>query len=123
MDVLDVVLVGATLPILIGCIVWFVRLNSSQQKGERSTLRWRDLDLVRKTVVVLIFAWITLNLYLTIGNELAALNVAVLPLSSAYSIYRPTLPLATASSIVGVVVLFSIRFPKRSVPSSSPSTT
>ena len=115
MELLGLVLHGAPLPILVACIVWMVRFNISQQKGERLTLKWRDMDPIRKTGAGFIFAWICLNLYLSIGNELANLNVLVLPLSSIYSFYGPILIWASASSIVGLALLLSIRFPRRPV--------
>jgi hypothetical protein len=80
-DLLEPVSIGVALPILVGCLAWFVRLNTSQQKGERLTIKWRDMDPVKKTVTSLIVAWICFDLYLAIGDMLAFLNVAVLPLS------------------------------------------
>jgi hypothetical protein len=115
MDLLGLVLYGAPVPILIACIVWIVRLNTSQQKGERLTLHWRDLDPVRKTLAGLIFAWLCLNLYLTVGDLLAFLNVAVLPLGPTYSIYGPIMIWASASTIVGLSFLLSIRYPRRPI--------
>jgi len=114
-DLLGLVLHGVPILVLVPCIVWIVRFNISQQKGERLTLKWRDMDPVRKTVASLISVWICLNLYLSVGNELANLNVLVLPLGSIYSIYGPILVWASASSIVGLAVLLSIRFPRRPV--------
>jgi len=114
-DLLGLVLDGVPLPILVGCIVWFVRLNTSQQKGERLTIKWRDMDPVRKTVAGLITFGICFNLYLAAGDMLAFLNVAVLPFSWIYSIYGPILIWATTSSIVGLALLLSIRFPRRPV--------
>lgn len=115
MDLLGLVIHGVPVLVLVACIVWIVRFNLSQQKGERLALKWRDMDPVRKTVAGLIFAWICLNLYLSVGNELANLNVLVLPLSSIYSLYGPILVWASASSIVGLALLLSIRFPRRPV--------
>jgi hypothetical protein len=114
-DLLDLVLVGVPLPILVGCIVWFVRFNNSQQKGERLTIKWRDMDPVKKTVTSLIVAWIFLNLYLAVVDMLAFLNVAVLPFSWIYSLARPTPTLAVATTTVGLAVVFRLRFPRRPV--------
>ncbi|TMI21365.1 hypothetical protein E6H31_06145 [Candidatus Bathyarchaeota archaeon] len=114
-DLLRLVLDGVLILVLVACIVWMVRFNISQQKGERSTLKWRDMDPIRKTVAGLISVWICLNLYLSVGNELANLNVVVLPLGSIYSFYGPILVWASASSIVGLALLLSIRFPRRPV--------
>ena len=75
------------------------------------------MDPIRKTVAGLVFVWICLNLYMTLGNELASLNVLFLPLGSIYSIYGPILVWASASSIVGLALILSIRFPRRSVAS------
>jgi|SRR6267378_4288065 len=115
MGSLEIAFHGVPILILVGCIVWIVRFNISQQKGERLTLKWKDMGLLRRTVTVLILVWICLNLYLTVGNELAFLNVVALPLGSAYSIYGPILIWASASTIVGLVFVLSIRFPRRSV--------
>jgi hypothetical protein len=115
MGSLEIVLDGVPILVLVGCIVWIVRFNISQQKGERLTLKWRDMDTLRKAVAALIFVWICLNLYLTVGNELAFLNVVALPLGSLYSIYRPILSWASASTIVGLAFVLSIRYPRRSV--------
>ena len=115
MDLLGLVLHGVPILVLVACIVWIVRFNTSQQKGERLTLKWRDMGPIRKTVVGLIFVWICLNLYLSVGNELASLNVLVLPLGSIYSIYGPILVWASASTIVGLALLLSIRLPRRPV--------
>ena len=115
MGSLEIALDGVAILILVGCIVWIVRFNISQQKGERLILKWKDMSSLRRIAAALILVWICLNLYLTIGNELASLNVVALPLGSAYSIYGPILGWASASSIVGLVFLFSIRFPSRSV--------
>ena len=84
MGSLEIALDGVPILVLVGCIVWIVRFNISQQKGERLTLKWKDMDPLRKAVAALIFVWICLNLYLTVGNELAFLNVVVLPLGSVY---------------------------------------
>jgi hypothetical protein len=115
MGSLEIALDGVAILILVGCIVWIVRFNISQQKGERLTLKWKDMGPLRKTVAGLIFAWICLNLYLTVGNLLVSLNVVALPLGFAYSIYRPILIWASASTIVGLAFVLSIRFPRRSV--------
>ena len=115
MGSLEIALDGVAILILVGCIVWIVRFNISQQKGERLTLKWKDMGPLRKTVAGLIFAWICLNLYLTVGDLLAFLNVVALPLGSSYSIYRPILIWASASTIVGLAFVLSIRFPRRSV--------
>ena len=115
MDLLGLVLEGAPLPILVGCIVWFVRLNTSQQKRERLTLKWRDMDPVRKTVAGLITFGICFNLYLAAGDMLAFLNVAVLPLSWIYSLARPTPTLSMTTTMVGLAVFFRLRFPRRPV--------
>ena len=115
MDLLGLVLHGAPILVLVACIVWMVRFNISQQKGERLALKWRDMNQIRKTVAGLIFVWICSNLYLSVGSELANLNVLVIPLSSIYSIYAPILIWASASSIVGLALLLSIRFPRRPV--------
>jgi len=114
-DLLVGVLDGVPILVLVACIVWIVRFNISQQKGERSTLKLRDMDPLRKAVAALILVWICLNLYLRVGNELAFLNVVVLPLGSTYSIYGPILGWASASTIVGLAVLLSVRFPRHSV--------
>jgi hypothetical protein len=115
MGSLEIALHGVPILVLVGCIVWIVRFNISQQKGERLTLKWKDMGPLRRTVTVLTLIWICLNLYLTVGNELAFLNVVALPLGSAYSIYGPILIWASASTIVGLVFVLSIRFPRRSV--------
>ncbi|TMI43497.1 hypothetical protein E6H19_09540 [Candidatus Bathyarchaeota archaeon] len=115
MGSLEIALDGVPILILVGCIVWIVRFNISQQKGERLTLKWSDMDPIRKAVAALILVWICLNLYLTLGNELAFLNVVALPLGSAYSIYRPILSWASASTIVGLAFILSIRYPRRPV--------
>jgi len=115
MGSLEIAFHGVPILILVGCIVWIVRFNISQQKGERLTLKWKDMAPLRKAVAALILVWICLNLYLTVGNLLAFLNVVALPLGFAYSIYGPILGWASASSFVGLVFLFSIRFPRRPV--------
>jgi len=115
MDFLGIALEGVPLPIMVACIVWLVKFNTSQQKGERLTLKWRDMDPIRRAVVGLIVFWMCFNLYLLVGNEFASLNVFVLPLSGIYDIYRFILGWATASTIVGLAFLLSIRFPKRPV--------
>jgi hypothetical protein len=115
MDLSELVLYGAPLPILIACIVWIVRLNTSQQRGERLTLKWHDMDSIRKTVAGLIFALMCLNLYLAVGDMLAFLNVAVLPLSWIYSLAGPTSILSVTTTMVGLAVLFRLKFPRRPV--------
>src|SRR5207249_12272871 len=100
MGSLEIALDGVPILVLVGCIVWIVRFNISQQKGERSTLKWRYMDPLRKAVPALILVWIFLNLYLTVGHELAFLNVAILPLGSVYSIHRPILTWSSAFLIV-----------------------
>jgi len=114
-DFVGLVFYGLPIVILGACIVWFVKLYDSQQKGERLVRKWRETDPSKKTLAVIVIVWMFLNLYLAIGNELALLNGASFPLSSVYSLYRPLLTWATTSSIVGLVLIFSIRFPKRSV--------
>jgi len=42
MGSLEIALDGVPILVLVGCIVWIVRFNISQQKGERLTLKWRD---------------------------------------------------------------------------------
>ncbi len=115
MDLLGLVLEGAPLPILVGCIVWFVRLNTSQQKRERLTLKWRDMDPIRKTVIGLIFAGICLNLYLAVGDMLAFLNVAGLPFSWIYSLARPASVWGSAATMVGLAIVFQLKFPRHPV--------
>src|SRR5437879_10607735 len=102
MGSLEIALDGLPILVLVGCIGWIVRFNISQQKGERLTLKWKDMGPLRKTVAGLIFAWICLNLYLTVGDLLAFLNVVALPLGYSYSIYKPILILASASTTSGL---------------------
>jgi hypothetical protein len=104
-DLLGLVLYGAPLPIMVASIAWLVKLNTSQQKGERLAFKWRDMDPIRRIAVGLIVFWTCFNLYLLVGNEFASLNVFVLPLSWIYAIYRPILGWATASTIVGLAFL------------------
>jgi len=80
MGTLEIALDGVAILVLVGWIVWMVKFTISQQRGERLTLRWRNMDPIRRTVVGLIFFWICFNLYLSVGNEFASLNVFVLPL-------------------------------------------
>jgi hypothetical protein len=115
MDYLEVLLGGVPLLILVACIVWFVRFNSSQQKGERLTLKWRDMNSVRKALAGLVFVWMGLNLYLVTANELALLNLAVLPLSWIYSLAGAAVVWGSTASIVSLVILFRLRFPRRPI--------
>jgi hypothetical protein len=117
LDPLELVLVAGPLPILVGCVVWFVLVSVSQQKGKRLNVKWRDMSPVRKTVVGLIAASICFNLYLTVGNELAFLNVAVLPLSWIYSLASPVVVWGVTTTVVGLAVFFDVKFPRRPVVS------
>ena len=112
---MGLILEGAPLPILVAYIVWLVRFITSQQKGERLTLKWRDMDLVRKTVSGLIIVWAFFSVYLSVGNELALLNVAFFPLSWVYSIARPVPIWSVTGVMVGLAVFFQLRFPRRPV--------
>src|SRR5207245_11773172 len=96
MGSLEIALDGVPILVLVGCIVWIVRFNISQQKGETLTLKWNDMYPIIKAVAALLLVWICLNLYLALGNELAFLNALSLPLVSAYSV--STLLLRSASS-------------------------
>jgi hypothetical protein len=115
-DFVGIVFYGLPMVIIVACVVWFVKLYDSQQKGERFVLKWREIDPSKKALAVLVVVWTFLNLYLEIGDWLALLNGTSLPLGSVYSVYRPTwvYTWATTSSIVGLVLIFSMRFPKRS---------
>lgn len=115
MDIVELFLVGLPLPILVACVVWFVRFITSQQKRERLTLKWRDMDPVRRTLAGIIFVWIFLNLYLAIANELALLNVTDLPFNWIYSLARPALDWGSTATIVSLVFFFQLRFPRRPV--------
>jgi hypothetical protein len=75
------------------------------------------MDPIRKTAAALIVVWICLNLYLAVGDELAFLNVEALPLSTAYSIYRPVPIWASASTVIGLAFILSVRFPRQQVAS------
>src|SRR5207245_10565067 len=108
MGSLEIALDGLPILVLVGCIGWIVRFNISQQKGERLTLKWKDMGPLRKTVAGLILAWIRLNLYLTVADLLAFLNVVALPLGSAYSIHRPILLSPSASPIVAIGFVLSL---------------
>jgi hypothetical protein len=120
MGTLEIALDGVAILVLVGCIAWMVKFTISQQRGERLTLKWRNIGLIRRTVVGLISFWICFNLYLSVGNEFASLNVFVLPLSSIYSIYRPILSWASASTMLALAFLLSIRFPRHPVVPNSP---
>ncbi|SRR6266581_8072177 len=115
MDLLELVLVAGPLPILVACIVWFVLVSVSQQKGKRLNVKWRDMSPVRKTVVCPIVVLICFNLYLTVGNELAFLDVAVLPLSWIYSLASPIVVWGATGAVVGLAVFFNLKFPRRPV--------
>jgi hypothetical protein len=114
-DLLGLVLYGLPLPILVVCIVLLLRLTISQQKEARLALKWRDLDPVRKVVGGLILVWAFLNLYLSVGDELALLNVIALPFSWIYSTARPIPIWSLTTTIVGLVVFYQLRLPKRPV--------
>lgn len=111
----ELLLLGVPIPIMVACIVWFVRFINSQQKGERVALKWREMDHAQKALAVLIIVWICLNLYLGIGNELALLNIAVLPLSWIYSLAGSVVSWSSAATIVSLVILFQLRFPRRRI--------
>ena len=115
MDILPLLLDTLLLPVAGLCVVYFFRFLSSQQKGERLTLKWRDMDTVRKTVIGAIFLWIFLNFYLGLGNYLSLLNVAVLPFSWIYTSIRPATMIGLAGTLVGLAVIFQLRFPRRPV--------
>jgi len=119
MGSLEISLDGVPILVLVACIVWVAKFNISQKKGERLTLKWRDMDPIKRAVIALIAVGTCFNLYLSVGNELAFLNVVVLPLGSTYSIYGPILGWASASTIVGLAFLLSIRFPRRPVIAST----
>jgi len=114
-DFVILVFDGVPIVIIVACIVWFVKLYDSQQKGERLIRKWREIDPSKRALAVIVTVWMFLNLYLAIGDILTFLNGASLPLSSVYSLYRPIPTWATTSSIVGIVLILSIRFPKRPV--------
>lgn len=115
MDLLELFLVSAPLPILVACIAWFVKFITSQQKGERSTLKWRDMDPVRRVLGGIIFVWIFLNLYLAIADELALLNVTGLLFNWVYSLARSALDWGSTATVISLVILFQLRFPRRPV--------
>lgn len=115
MDLLGLFLVGAPLPILVTCIGWFVRFTTSSQKGERLTLKWREMYPIRRTLTGIIFVWIFLNLYLSIANELALLNLTGLPFSWIYSLARPAIDWGSTATIVSLAIFFQLRFPRRPV--------
>jgi hypothetical protein len=113
LTLLDLVFAAVSFPILGGCIISFVRLSISQQKGERLTLKWLDLNPVRKTMAGLVIVWICFNLYLAIGNELALLNIIVLPFGWIYSLAGSAIVWGATASTVGLAILLQLRFPKR----------
>ncbi|SRR5712692_9889303 len=115
MDLLGLVLVAGPLPILVGRVVWFMLVSVSQQKGKRLNVKWRDMSPVRKTVVGLIVVLIFFNLYLAVGNELAFLDVAVLPLSWIYSLASPIVVWGGTATVVGLAIFFHLKFPRRPV--------
>lgn len=79
------------------------------------TLKWRDMDRVRKIVIGVIFLWIFSNFYLDIGNILSLLNTTVLPFGWIYTSIRPATMIGLAGTIVGLAVVFQLRFPRRPV--------
>ena len=115
MDVLVLVIETLLLPVAGLCVVWFFRFVSSQQKGERLTLKWSDMDTVHRTVIGVIFLWIFLNFYLDLGNFVSFLNVALLPFGWIYSLAEPATMISLISTLVGLAVIFQLRFPRRPV--------
>jgi hypothetical protein len=73
------------------------------------------MDPIRRALAALIFVGICFHMYLSVGNELGLLNVVILPLGSTYSIYGHILGWASASTIVGLSFLLSIRYPRRPI--------
>lgn len=73
------------------------------------------MDLVRKIASVLIVVWAFFNVYLSIGNELALLNIALFPLSWIYSIAGPIPIWSVTAVMVGLAIFFQLRFPRRPV--------
>ena len=116
LDALGAVLYGLPILVLIICIAWFMTFIVSSQKGERLPLKWTEIHRARKALLGLIIAGIFLNFYLCLGNWLALFGQASLPFSWIYSIYAPALTWATTLSVFGLLVILSIRFPKRIVP-------
>lgn len=112
MDLLGSFLYLVPLAVDVVCIVWFVSLINSQQKGERSILKWREMSSPRKALLGGISVWIFLSVYLALGDELALLNVAVLPLSWIYSLSLPADLWGTTATIVVLAVLFQLRYPR-----------
>jgi hypothetical protein len=113
MDLLEGGFLAASLLIIVATLLLFVRFNTSQQKGERLTIKYRDMDPITKTATALIVTLICFNLYLAIGDMLSVLNVAVLPFSWIYSLARPTPILGVTTTMVGLAVFFRLKFPRR----------
>lgn len=73
------------------------------------------MDHARQIIVLLVVALICFTLYLALGDELSALNVSPLPLSSAIYEYHPVMIWSLAASILGLTYMISIRFPRRTI--------
>ena len=115
MDLLGSFLYVVPIALLVACIAWFVKFINSQQKGERSILKWREMSPAQRILVGVITVWICLNLYLAIGDELALLNVVVLPLSWIYSLALPADLWGVTTTIVFLAVIFQLRYPRRQI--------
>ena len=95
---------------LVVCIIWLAKFAGETR--ERPPVKWTDMSYSKRTALGLIFAGMCLNLYLIIGNGLALTNITVLPLSDTFSIYGSALSWAVTLTIIGLVVIYSLRFPR-----------
>lgn len=115
MDPVGLLLVSLPIPILVACIVWFTRLDNSRKKGERLTLKLREMGPLRKALAGIVLVWICLNLYLSIGNLLALMNIAALPFGWIYSSIDTGMIWGLTVTMVSLAIYLQLKLPKRLV--------
>lgn len=115
MDLLGMSLYVVPIVADVVCTGWFISFIDSQQKKERSILRWREMSPAQKALIGLVSVWICLNFYLAAGRELALLKIALLPLSWIYSQALPVDLWGTTATIIVLVSLFQLRCPRRPI--------
>ncbi len=113
MGVGEVVLIVLPLPILLGCVVWFVKMLNTERS--RTAVKWRGLSKGKRTLGLLLLAYMSFATYVLLANMLSLIGVASLPLGLLPS---PILFWVDQAGVVGLAFLINFRSPRKPALSS-----
>jgi len=106
---MDFLLAVASTPVILGCYLWYRKIEAGRRRGERASKKWRGLSVKNRIVVIAAFLPAAFLLYSLVGTLFVRVGLVTLPL-------MPSSPVqfiwAAAFAGVGSIYVIAILSPR-----------